>query len=326
MVSAGPSMAEGSMGKTMKALTLTGYDGLASMRLADVAMPEPGPDDVLVAMRAATVNPIDGKISSGYLRGRVDFPLPHVLGRDGAGVVAKLGSAVTGFAPGDEVYGVADQARWGTQAEFVVIPAATLARRPPGLSDVEAGSLPMAGLSAYAGLVSIGKLQRGERVLIHAGAGGIGAFAVQLAKHLGATVAATAGTDNVEFVCALGADLVIDYGKSDFSRAIENYDLVFDLIGGEVRYRSFRVLKPGGRIVHISVPPMKEAPPRDDVTMTSAPVKYETRLLDEISALVAGKAVRPVVGAVFPFADALAAYRHVMTGHGRGRVMLDLGC
>jgi NADPH:quinone reductase-like Zn-dependent oxidoreductase len=308
----------------MKALTLNGYDGLGSMRFADVAVPEPGPNDVLVEVRAATINPVDGKITNGYLRGRVDFPLPHVLGRDGAGVVAKIGSAVAGFAAGDQVYGVADQARWGTQAEYVVMPAATLARRPQGLSDVEAGSLPMAGLSAYAGLVTVGKLQRGERVLIHAGAGGIGAFAVQLAKHLGAAVAATAGTDNVEFVRALGADVVIDYGKTDFSQAIENCDLVFDLIGGEVRYRSFRVLKPGGRIVHLSVPPMKEAPPRDDVTVMPAPVKYETRLLDEISALVAVKAARPVVGAVFPFAQALDAYRHVMTGHGRGRVMLDL--
>jgi len=309
----------------VKALTLTGYDGLGSMRLADVAVPEPGPNDVLVEVCAATVNPIDGKITNGYLRGRVDFPLPHVLGRDGAGVVAKIGSAVTGFAPGDQVYGVADQARWGTQAEYVVIPAATLARRPQGLSDIAAGSLPMAGLSAYAGLVTVGKVQRGERVLIHAGAGGIGALAVQLAKHLGATVAATAGTDNIEFVRALGADLVIDYGKTDFSHAIEDYDLVFDLIGGELRYRSFRVLKPGGRIVHLSVPPMQEAPPRDDVTVTPAPVKYETRLLDEVSALVESKAVRPVVGAVFPFAEALDAYRHVLTGHGRGRVMLDLG-
>src|SRR5262245_49642724 len=137
----------------MKAFALTGYDGLASMRFADVAVPEPGPRDVLVEVRAATVNPIDGKITHGYLKGRVDLALPHVLGRDGAGVVVKVGSAVTGLAPGDHVYGVADQARWGTQAEYAVMQAATLARMPPGLSDIEAGSLPIAGLSAYAGLV-----------------------------------------------------------------------------------------------------------------------------------------------------------------------------
>src|ERR1700704_1467268 len=155
----------------MRALTLTGYDGLASMRFADVAIPEPGPHDVLVEVRAATVNPIDGKITHGYLKGRVELALPHVLGRDCAGVVAKVGSAVTGLAPGDHVYGVADQARWGTQAEYAVMHAAKLARKPSALDDVEAGSLPIAGLSAYAGLMTVGKLAGGERVLIHAGAG-----------------------------------------------------------------------------------------------------------------------------------------------------------
>jgi NADPH:quinone reductase-like Zn-dependent oxidoreductase len=314
----------------MRALALTGYDGLASMRFADVAIPEPGPHDVLVEVRAATVNPIDGKITHGYLKGRVELALPHVLGRDCAGVVAKVGSAVTGLAPGDHVYGVADQARWGTQAEYAVMQAATLARKPSGLGalslgDIEAGSLPIAGLSAYAGLVAVGKLAGGERVLIHAGAGGIGAIAVQLAKHLGAIVAATAGAKNIDFVRSLGADTVIDYGRTDFSAELHDYDLVFDLIGGSVRHRSFRVLKPGGRIVHLSVPPMKQPPPRDDVTVTLAPVKYDTHLLDRIAELVAGNAIRPVVGAVFAFADALQAYEHVMTGHARGRVMLDMG-
>jgi NADPH:quinone reductase-like Zn-dependent oxidoreductase len=308
----------------MKALTLTGFDGPASLRFAEVAIPEPGPNDVLVKVGAASVNPIDGKITSGYLRGRVDFPLPHVLGRDGSGVIAKAGSAVTGFAPGDKVYGVADQARWGTQAEYVVMPAATVARRPAGLSEVEAGSLPVAGLSALAGLVTTAQLHRGERVLIHAGAGGVGTFAVQLAKHLGATIAATAGTANLDFVRSLGADVAIDYQKTDFADAIKDYDLVFDLIGGEVRHRSFRVLKPGGTIVHLSVPPMTQPAPRTDVTVKPAPVKYDTHLLDQISALVVNKAVKPVVGAVFPFADALKAYAHVMTGHARGKVMLEM--
>ena len=309
----------------MKALTLTGFDGLASLRFADVAIPEPNQHDVLISVRAATVNPIDGKITHGYLRGRVDFPLPHVLGRDCAGVVAKVGSAVTGFAPGDVVYGVADQVRWGTQAEYVALAAATVARQPRGLNAIEAGSLPIAGLSALAGLVTVGKLARDQRVLIHAGAGGIGTFAVQLAKHLGATVAATAGTANVDFVRSLGADVVIDYSRTDFSGEIKDYDLVFDLVGGEVRHRSFRVLKPGGAIVHLSVPPMTQPIPRDDVAVKAAPVKYDTILLDQISALIESGAVKPTVGAVFAFADALKAYEHVMTGHARGRVMLGIG-
>ena len=308
----------------MKALTLTGYDGLKSLRFADVATPEPGPTDVLIKVRAASVNPVDGKITNGYMRGRIDFALPHVLGRDCAGVIAKVGSAVTAFAPGDEVYGVADQARWGTQAEYVVTLAGTVARKPAGLSDIEAGSLPVAGLSALAGLVTAADLKRGERVLIHAGAGGVGTFAVQLAKHLGAVVATTAGTANLDFVRSLGADVVVDYGKTDFTDAIKDYDLVFDLVGGEVRHRSFRVLKPRGTIVHLSVPPMTQPAPRDDVAVKPAPVRYDTHLLDRIAQLVRDKAVNPSVGAVFPFAQVHKAYEHVMTGHARGRIMLDM--
>ena len=306
----------------MKALTLNGFEGLASLRLDQVATPEPGPNDVLVQVRAASVNPVDGKIASGYAG--TSRPLPHILGRDCAGVVTSVGSAVTAFTPGDEVFGVGDAARWGTHAEYVVMPAATTALKPLGLSDVEAGSLPISGLSAYAGLVSVGKLSRGERILIHAGAGGVGSFAVQLAKHLGATVAATAGTANLEFVRSLGADQVIDYTKTDFSKAIKECDLVFDLIGGDVRYQSFAVLKPGGAIVHISVPPMTQTPPRSDVEVRAAPVKYDTDLLDRISALVQSHAVKTTVTAVYPFRDAIKAYEHVMTGHARGKVMLDM--
>ena len=308
----------------MRALTLTGYEGIKSLRFADVATPEPGPNDVLIKVRAASVNPVDGKITNGYMRGRIDFALPHVLGRDCAGVIAKVGSAVTAFAPGDEVYGVADQARWGTQAEYLATQAATVARKPAGLSDIEAGSLPVAGLSALAGLVTAADLKRGQRVLIHAGAGGVGTFAVQLAKHLGAEVAATAGTANVDFVRSLGADVVIDYRTTDFADAIKDYDLVFDLVGGEVRHRSFRVLKPGGTIVHLAVPPMTQPAPRDDIAVKPAQVRYDTHLLDRIAQLVRDKAVKPVVGAVFPFADVQKAYEHVMTGHARGRIMLDM--
>src|SRR4029079_16322047 len=307
----------------MKALTLNGYDGLASLKFAEVATPEPGPNDVLVKVKAASVNPVDTKIARGY-GGPSQRPLPHVLGRDGAGTVAKVGSAVTGFKPGYEVCGVVDPVRWGTFAEYAVMPAATLAHRPAGLSAVDAGSIPIAGLSAWAGIVSTGKLAKGQRVLIHAGAGGVGSFAVQLAKHLGATVAATAGSKNVEFVRSLGADQVIDYTKTDFSTAIKDVDLVFDLIGGDVRFKSFPVLKTGGVISHISVPPMTQTPPRSDVEVKPAAVKYDTALLDQIAALVKSKAVQPTVTEVFSFSDALKSFEHVMTGHARGKVMLDM--
>jgi NADPH:quinone reductase-like Zn-dependent oxidoreductase len=307
----------------MKALTLNGYEGLASLCFAEVATPEPGPNDVLVKLKAASVNPVDTKIARGY-GGPSQRPLPYVLGRDGAGTVVKVGSAVTAFKIGDEVYGVADPARWGTFAEYVLMPAATTAQRPVSLSEVDAGSLPIAGLSAWAGIVTTGKLAKGQRVLVHAGAGGVGSFAVQLAKHLGAWVAATAGSKNADFVRSLGADQVIDYTKGDFSTAVKDVDLVFDLIGGDVRFKSFPVLKAGGMISHISVPPMTQPPPRSDVEVKPATVKYDTSLLDQISALVKSKAVQPTVTEVFAFADASKAFEHVMTGHARGKVMLDM--
>jgi NADPH:quinone reductase-like Zn-dependent oxidoreductase len=308
----------------MKALTLNGYEGLASLRIDEVATPEPGLNDLLVKVTAASVNPVDGKIAKGYGGPSSQRKLPHVLGRDGAGTVEKVGSAVTAFKVGDEVYGVADPARWGTFAEYVAMPAATTAKRPQSLSAMDAGSLPIAGLSAWAGIVTAGQLKKGQRVLVHAGAGGVGSFAVQLAKHLGAWVAATAGAKNADFVRSLGADQVIDYTKGDFASQVKDIDLVFDLIGGDVRFKSFPVLKPGGVISHISVPPMTQSPPRSDVEVKAATVKYDTASLDQITALVKSGDVEPVVTEVFAFGDALKAFEHVMTGHARGKVMLDM--
>lgn len=308
----------------MRALTLNGYEGLASIRFADLPEPQPRPNDVLIAVKAASVNPIDGKIAQGYARARLQLAFPHVLGRDVSGVVVGVGSAVTGFRPGDEVYGVADQARWGSHAERVAIDAATVARKPVGLDHVAAASLPVAGLSAYAGIVTTGAVRPGQRVLVHAGAGGVGSIAIQLAKQRGAFVAATAGPANLDFVRALGADRAIDYTREDFAAVLSDFDLVFDLIGGDVRYRSFTVLKPGGVITHISVPPMTQPPPRADVTVKPAPVSYASALLDALAELVARGAVRPVVSAVFPFAEALNAYAQVMGGHTRGKIVLDL--
>ena len=203
----------------MKALTLNGYDGLASLKLADVPTPEPRPGDVLIAVRAASVNPVDGKISQGYARARIDLTFPHVLGRDCSGVVAKAGSEVSEFKPGDEVYGVCDQTRSGTHAQFVAIDASNVGRKPKSVTHIEATSLAVAGLSALAGIVTTGNVTAGQKVLIHAGAGGVGSIAIQIAKHLGATVATTAGPSNADFVRGLGADVVIDYTKTDFATA-----------------------------------------------------------------------------------------------------------
>jgi NADPH:quinone reductase-like Zn-dependent oxidoreductase len=255
----------------------------------------------------------------------MELQFPHVSGRDCSGVVAKVGGDVTAFAIGDEVYGTGEQGRSGTHAEFMAADAATVGRKPKSIDHVAAASLPIAVLSAYAGIVGAGQVKAGQKVLIHAGAGGVGSMAIQIAKHLGAFVATTCGPSNADFVRSLGADLAIDYTKSDFSNAIKDYDLVFDLMGGDVRYRSFAGLRPGGMITHISVPPMTQQPPRGDVTVKPATVGYGRDLLDQVSAWVDGGVIKPLVSAVFPFADALKAYEHVMTGHARGKVVLDMG-
>ena len=308
----------------MQALTLNGYDGIASLALKEVPAPEPRPGDVLIEVRAASVNPVDGKIAQGYARARMELEFPHVLGRDCSGVVAKVGSNVTGLKAGDEVYGVCDQTRSGTHAQFVAIDAANVGLKPKSIDHAAAAALAVAGLSALAGIVTTGNVQAGQKVLIHAGAGGVGSIAIQIAKHLGAYVAATAGPSNLEFVRSLGADLAIDYTAGDFAQAVKDYDLVFDLMGGDIRYRSFAVLKPGGVITHISVPPMNQQPPRTDVTVKPAPVSYERRLLDQVAGWVDGGVVKPVVEARVPFRDAITAYERVMTGHTRGKIVLDM--
>lgn len=308
----------------MRALTLNGYDGLASLSFAEVPAPQPRPNDVVVAVKAASVNPVDAKIAQGYARSRMELTFPHVLGRDGSGIVVKVGSGVTAFKVGDAVYGAGEQSRWGTHAQQVAIDAGTLARKPDSLDHVAAASLPIAALSAWAGIVTTGQVKPGQKMLIHAGAGGVGSMAIQIAKHFGAYVAATAGPANLDFIRSLGADLAIDYTKTDFSSIIKDYDLVFDLMGGDVRYRSFAVLRPGGMITHISVPPMTQPPPRSDVTVKAASVSYATAALDRISALVERGALKPTVSTVLPFAEAMFAYEQVMTGHTRGKIVLEM--
>jgi NADPH:quinone reductase-like Zn-dependent oxidoreductase len=239
-------------------------------------------------------------------------------------VVARLGSTVSDFKIGDAVYGVCEQARWGTHAQKVAIDAGTLSAKPKSVDHTAAASLPIAALSAYAGIVSTGQVAAGQKVLIHAGAGGVGSMAIQLAKQRGAFVATTCGPANVDFVRSLGADLAIDYTKGDFAAGLEGYDLVFDLMGGDVRYRSFKVLRPGGMISHIAVPPMTQAPPRSDVMVKAAQVGYGTPLLAEIAAMVDSGDLKPVVGTVLPFDAAVEAYRQVLSGHTRGKIVLTM--
>ena len=306
----------------MKAASFDRYGGSETMEFGDVADAAPGDGEIAVEIHAASVNPIDWKVREGYLQGTLDPPMPHVMGRDFSGVVTALGPGALGFAVGDEVFGVGTPGRHGSHAEAIAVDPATCARKPAGLSHLEAAALAISGLSAYAGLVTHGQLQAGEKVLIHAGAGGVGGLAVRLAKHLGAAVAATASAANADYVRALGADLAIDYRTQDFAAELSDYDLVFDLMGGEVHRRSYAVLRPGGRIAYLAAAAIEGEAPRDDVTAIPATVSYTTDLLTRVGELAVSGAVPPQVETVLPLAAAAAAYDLSQGGHLRGKIVL----
>lgn len=306
----------------MKALRIGGYGGSEALEIMDVARPNPGSSDVLVEVHAASVNPIDWKIREGHMKAFVDIPMPHIMGRDVSGVVVDMGEDVESLSVGDAVFGSAAADRDGTHAEFVAIDSTLLAKKPDRIDHVDMASLPIAALSAYAGLVTYGNLAEGEKVLIHAGAGGVGVIAVQIAKQIGATVVTTASESNAEYVRDLGADIVIDYRSTDFTKAVSDYDLVFDTMGGDIHLGSYAVLAPGGRMTYLNADPIPDEIPRDDVTVSNAPVSYDTASLERIAELVDSGAIKPQVSAVVPLAEAISAYDLSQTGHVRGKVVL----
>lgn len=237
----------------MKAFVVSKYK--AGLRMAEVPEPTVGEHDVLIRVEAAGLNQLDEKIRLGEFKQILPYPLPLVLGHDLAGTVLQVGMNVRGFKPGDEVFARPRKERIGTFAERIAVHEADLALKPASLSMAEAGSLPLVALTAWQALVERGKVEPGQKVLIHAGAGGVGSLAVQLAKHLGATVAATASAANAEFVRGLGADVVIDYRNEDFEEILSGYDLVLDSLGGQNLEKSLRILKPGGVAIGIAGPP-----------------------------------------------------------------------
>ncbi|MBF4630945.1 NADP-dependent oxidoreductase [Clavibacter michiganensis subsp. phaseoli] len=307
----------------MKAVVLTAYR--KPLVVADVPEPTVGSHDVLVRVEAAGLNHLDEKLRAGEFRSISPLRLPTVLGHDVAGTVLEVGSAVRAFRVGDEVFGRVRDGRIGTFAERVAVDEADLAPVPERLSLVEAASLPLVALTAWQALVVRGKVGPGQRVLVHAGSGGVGSIAIQLAAHLGATVATTAGAANADFVRGLGADVVIDHRAEDFAERLSGYDLVLDSRGGDDLDRSLRVLAPGGLAVGISGPPdpdfaraaglspvlrlaiagisarVRRAARKAGVRYSFLFMEASGAQLREVSALVAAGAIRPVVGKAVPF-------------------------
>jgi NADPH:quinone reductase-like Zn-dependent oxidoreductase len=305
---------------TMRAVRLHAFGGPDVLKIEETPRPEPKSGEVLIRVHGAGVNPVDWKIREGY----TNHKLPLVPGWDVAGVIEKVGPGVTSLKPKDEVYGYFDLSRNGAYADYVAVPAEEVALKPKSLDFTKAAAVPLAALTAWQGLFDVGGLKPGQKVLIHAAAGGVGSFAVQFAKWKGAHVIGTASGRNVQFVRELGADEVIDYTKTAFEEAVDNVDLVFDTMGGETQKRSWQVLKKGGILVSIlGQPPQKDADAWG-VRQASFVVKPDAAELDQIADLIDLGDVKPVVETVLPLSDARKAQELSQTGHTRGKIVLEV--
>jgi NADPH:quinone reductase-like Zn-dependent oxidoreductase len=310
--------------ETMKAVRVHQYGGPEVLKYEEAPRPNPGPGEVLVRIRAAGVNPVDWKVREGHMREALAYRMPFVPGWDVSGVVEATGPNVTQLNTGDEVYGYPSVVRNGAYAEYAVVPEAELALKPRSVDHVEAASVPMAALTAWQGLFDAGDLRTDQKVLIHGGAGGVGSFAIQLARWRGAFITATASGRNQEFLRNLGADLTIDYEKSRFDRLVCDVDLVLDTVGGDTLRRSWKVLKKGGILVSTVEAPDAGLAQVHGVRAALVDTQANPAQLAEIAGLVDAGMVRPIVEAVFPLNEARNAQELSQTGHARGKIVLKV--
>jgi len=333
---------------TMKALTFKRYGKSPDIGFANVSRPTLKADELLVQVHAASVNPIDNMIPTGMFKPVLHFQLPATLGSDLAGVVTEVGNNVTRFKPGDAVFASSFDLGTGSIAEFAVVPESAAALKPVNLDFVQAASIPMVGLTSWQALKERANLRAGQKVFIPAGSGGIGTFAIQLAKHLGAKVGTTTSTGNVELVRSLGADEVIDYKKQEFEKVLHGYDAVLGTIKGDAIEKSLGILKPGGTIVSL-VGPLDAAFARArrlnfvlkfvfglmsrkimrlakkrDVTYSFLFAYPDGAQLSEIGKLLEAERIRPVIDKVFPFEEAKDALAYLSQGRSRGKVVIKM--
>ncbi len=306
----------------MKAIRVQQYGGVEQLRYDEVPDPSPDTGQVLVRVRAASVNPIDFKLGSGAMRDRRPINLPWIPGGDFAGIVENLGSGITGMKKGDAVFG--NTPGGGAYAALLVTPADFVAPKPPKLSFPEAASVPLAAQTAWQGIFEHGQLQSGQTILIHAAAGGVGSFAVQFAHWKGARVLATASADNADYVRSLGADQVIDYRATRFETVAKNVDVVFDLMGGDTQTKSFGVLKPGGYLIALNQPPSQETATKLKVHAMLMGMKPNSKRLSEIAALLDSGKVKTLVSKIVPLPEAKEAWKQSMSGHTRGKIVLQV--
>jgi NADPH:quinone reductase-like Zn-dependent oxidoreductase len=333
----------------MKAFTVDRYKSKDVGLIGDVPEPEVRESDVLVQVHAAGLNVLDLKIASGEFKLILPYKTPFVLGHDVAGVVTKVGSRVQRFKVGDEVYARPADHRIGTFAEFISIDEKDVSLKPKNLTMEEAASIPLVGLTAWQALIERAELKKGQKVFIQAGSGGVGTFAIQLAKHVGATVATTTSTDNFDLVKSLGGDVVIDYKKDDFEKILNDYDVVINSQDAKTLDKSFRVLKPGGKLISISGPPdpdfakeiglpwyikvvirllsfgVSRKAKRHGVSYSFLFMRANGDQLSQISSLIDSGVIRPIVDKVFPFEETNEALAYVEKGRAKGKVVVKIG-
>ncbi|OPA73060.1 NADPH:quinone reductase [Paenibacillus selenitireducens] len=332
----------------MKAMIIEKYGKNVPLIMTEQPMPDIGEHDVLVEIHAASLNPIDFKIKEGQVKFLLKYQFPLILGNDFSGVVVKVGDQVNAFKPGDEVYGRPRKNRIGTLAEYIAVHEEDIALKPQNLNFEEAASIPLIGLTTYQAFSDILNLQKGQKILIHAGSGGVGTFAIQLAKLMGAFVATTASEKGYELVKSLGADLIINYKKEKFEELLTGYDAVYDTLGGAALEKSFRILKPNGQIVSISGIPNARFGQEQQLgwmktailsiashKITSLEKKSQTRYhylfmkpsgtqLKVLKEYFEGNHIKPVIDKVYNLKDAAQALHYLEGGSAKGKVVIRI--
>ncbi len=311
----------------MKAAQINKYGGNEVVQInKDVTKPTKTHGKVIVEVHAAGINPVDWKIREGYMKQMAPITFPATLGGDFSGVVTEVGIGASDFKVGDKLYGQATILGGGSGAfaQFAFANAKTIAHKPQNISHIEAAALPLAGVSAYQALVDHISLSKGQKILIHGGAGGIGSIAVQLAKHLGAYVTTTVSTEDVSYAKDLGADEVINYKKQSFENILQDYDAVFDTVGGQTYTNSFRVLKKGGIIVSMLEQPNQELMKQHGVNAISQFTQVNSERLSKLTELVEQGVIKVHVDKTFPLEKAAEALTYLQTGHPRGKVVIEI--
>ena len=305
---------------TMQAVRAHDYGAPDVLKLEEVPVPEPGADQVLIRLKAAGVNPVDWKSRAGMYKQFWPLQFPWTPGIDGAGMIEAVGANVTQFKKGQAVFGIVI----GGYAEYALAQATDVQLKPENISFEEAATIPVGALTAWSAVIDTANVQAGQRVLVHGGAGGVGLYAVQLARWKGAHVMATASARNADFVRSLGAGDVIDYNATRFEDVLKDLDAVIDTVGGDLVERSLKVIRPGGIFVTVAARPAEDAGRAQNIRVVSAG-RAPTENLKKIVELIEAGQLKPVVGPLFPLGEAQKAQELSQAGHGRGRIILETG-